>query len=59
MHIVTWSFLTGYHQGINKGFMHYTLVYACHQETCYNFRLLTRTDLNQKTKLLLIDQQCQ
>ena len=46
-HIVTWPFLTGCHQGINNGLMHYASIYAHLRKTCYNFCLLTHTNSNQ------------
>ena len=47
-----WPFLTGCHQGINRNFMHYASVHACHWKSCYNFRLL----IGMKMMLFLIDQ---
>ena len=46
-HVVTWPFLAGCHQEINKGFMRYTSVYACHWKTYYNFCLLASSNSNQ------------
>ena len=48
------AILTGCHLRINKGLMYfahtiygYASVYACHHETCYNFKLLTRINSDQ------------